>query len=118
MNLGQLIRHKRKLKGYTQEQLGDIIGVSKMAISKYERNIVDNIERKKIVALSKELDIPIVNFLSEIDNDTKTFEQITPSEFEEEVKLLLSKTTNMNEQMKQLLINTLEFICNEDKDKE
>ncbi len=111
MNLGQLIRQQRKLKGYTQEQLGNMIGVSKMTISKYERNIIDNIERKKIKELSRILDIPIVKFLEE-NNDCK---QITPNEFATEVKQLLSKTSNLNEQQKEHLISTLNFLCSDEK---
>ena len=111
MNLGQLIRQQRKLKGYTQEQLGNMIGVSKMAISKYERNIIDNIERKKIKELSKLLDIPIVKFLEAGDKN----ERITPEEFASEVKQLLDKTNNLNEQQKQHLISTLNFLCSDEK---
>jgi transcriptional regulator with XRE-family HTH domain len=107
----------RKLKGYTQEELGNIIGVSKMAISKYERNIIDNIERKKIMALSKTLDIPISSFLKDIlehtpDNDK---EQITPSEFLTEVRILLEKTENLTDQQKEHLLANLNFICSEEK---
>lgn len=113
MNIGQLIKQQRKLKGYTQEELGNIIGVSKMAISKYERNIIDNIERKKIISLSKVLNIPISAFLGNISNEYK--EKITPSEFLVEVKSLLDKTENLTEQQKHHLISTLEFICSEKK---
>lgn len=111
MNLGQLIRQQRNLKGYTQEQLGNMIGVSKMAISKYERNIIDNIERKKIKDLSRILDIPIVKFLEEGNN----CERITPDEFATEVIQLLDKTDNLSDQQKQHLISTLNFLRSEEK---
>lgn len=113
MNLGQKIRMQRKLKKMTQEQLGNAIGVSKMAISKYERNIVDNMGRDKVMALSKILDIPIIDFLESSD-ESENFEQVTPEEFAIEVRRLLNKTNNLTEQQKQHLLNTLEFICNEE----
>lgn len=113
MNIGQKIRQQRKLKKMTQEQLGDAIGVSKMAISKYERNIVDNMGREKVMALSKILDIPIVEFLESSD-EKHIVEQVSPEEFANEVRLLLDKTNKLTEQQKQHLLNTLEFICNED----
>lgn len=113
MNIGQKIRQQRKLKKMTQEQLGDAIGVSKMAISKYERNIVDNMGREKVMALSKILDIPIVEFLESSD-EKRNVEQVSPEEFANEVRILLDKTKNLTEQQKQHLLNTLEFICNED----
>lgn len=42
-------------------------------------------------------------------------EQVTPEEFASEVKSLLCKTNNLTEQQKQHLLNTLDFICGEDK---
>lgn len=113
MNIGQKIKQQRKLKKMTQEQLGDAIGVSKMAISKYERNIVGNMGREKVMSLSKLLDIPIVEFLESYDKDYDV-EQVSPEEFANEVRALLNKTINLTEQQKQHLLNTLEFICNED----
>ncbi len=114
MNIGQRIKQQRKLKRMTQEQLGNAIGVSKMAISKYERNIIDNMGREKIMALSKLLDIPIVEFL-ESSNDKENIEQVSPKEFVYEVKELLEKTTNLTEQQKQHLMHTLDFICTEEE---
>lgn len=114
MNLGQKIRMQRKLKKMTQEQLGNAIGVSKMTISKYERNIVDNMGREKVMSLSKLLDIPIIDFLESSD-ENENFEQVSPEEFASEVRRLLNKTNNLTEQQKQHLLNTLEFICTEEE---
>ncbi len=112
MNIGQRIRHQRKIKKMTQEQLGKEIGVSKMAISKYERNIVDNMGRDKVLALSNILDIPVVEFLESSD-DTCNIEKITPKQFVCEVKILLLKTEGITEQQKDLLITTLNIICSD-----
>lgn len=115
MNIGQLIRQQRKIKGLTQEELGKLIGVSKMAISKYERNIIDNMGRDKIISLSNILNIPIISFLEEIDKNEKNMEQITRVEFANKVKSLLSKTTELTEQQKQHLISTIDIICTDEK---
>lgn len=118
MNLGGLLRQKRKEKGLTLEQVGKIIGVSKNTVSKYERNMIANIGRSKVIALSKLLDIPTVTFIEAIDELEKTnteTEQITPKEFQYEVKELLDKTDNIDEQEKALFIKTLEFICSDKK---
>lgn len=114
MNLGQKIRMQRKLKKMTQEQLGNAIGVSKMAISKYERNIVDNMGRDKVMALSKILDIPIIDFLESSD-EPQSFEQLSLEELTNEVRQLLNKPNKLTEQQKQHLLSTLEFICKEEK---
>lgn len=111
MNLGKLIRQQRKLKGYTQEELGNIIGVSKMAISKYERNIIDNIERKKMISLSKVLDIPIQAFLTA---DGTASEQLERDSFYSEIKGLLNR--DLSEEKRKQIVNFLEFIIkNDDK---
>ena len=114
MNIGEKIRFQRKLKHLTQEQLGKKIGVSKMMISKYERNIVDNMSRDKVKALSKILDIPVIDFL-ESSNSTNNKNKITKNEFYNEVKELLNKTPSLTDQEKQHFLSTLDFICSDDK---
>lgn len=116
MNLGQLIRQKRKQKKLTQTDVAKVVGVSTNTISKYERNIIENIGREKILALSKLLDIPTITFIEALDQkDFPNIEQVTPKEFVFEVKELLEKTTDLSDQQKQYLLNTLEIVCNEDK---
>lgn len=118
MNLGSLLRRKRKEKGLTLEQVGKIIGVSKNTVSKYERNMIANIGRSKVIALSKLLDIPTVTFIEaigEIEKENPNIEQITPKEFKNEVKELLNKTDNITDQEKALLIQTLNLICSDEK---
>lgn len=113
MNLGQLIRQKRKQKNLTQTDVAKHIGVSTNTVSKYERNIIENMGRDKVMALSKLLDIPTVAFIEAID-DKPNVERITPRQFVYEVEELLDKTTNLTEQQKQHLKHTLEFLCSEE----
>lgn len=56
MDMGQKIKHLRIQKGYTQEELGKILGVKKAAIQKYENGTVKNIKRSKIQLLADALD--------------------------------------------------------------
>lgn len=119
MNLGNLLRKKRKEKKLTLEQVGEAIGVSKNTVSKYERNMIANIGRTKVKALSKLLDIPTVLFIEAIDeleNKNVETEQVTPQEFKQEVTSLLNKTTNISEQQKQYLLNTLDLLLSSDKE--
>ena len=44
-------------KGLTQEELGDIVGVQKSAIAKYENGRVVNIKRSTLQKLAKALDL-------------------------------------------------------------
>lgn len=111
LNLGSLLRKKRKEKKLTLEQVGEAIGVSKNTVSKYERNIIDNIGRSKVIALSKLLDIPTIAFIEAFDESETN--EVSPQEFKQEVSSLLSKTTNLSEQEKNLLLQTLNVICSD-----
>lgn len=118
MNLGQLLRQKRKEKGLSQGQVAEIIGVSTNSISKYERNIIANIGREKIRALSDLLDIPTITFIEAIDEieispNIKGSDSITPRELKFEVKCLVDKTIHISDQEKTLLLQTLEFVCSD-----
>lgn len=52
MNTGQRIKNLRIQLGFTQEELGQKIGVKKAAIQKYENGTVENIKRSKIKLLA------------------------------------------------------------------
>ena len=44
MTIGEKIKQARLAKGYTQEELGNLVGVKKAAINKYESGIVQNLK--------------------------------------------------------------------------
>lgn len=68
MTTGEKIRHLRKQLGLTQEELGDLIGVQKAAINKYETGIVVNLKQKTISALADALHVSPVELLSPEDS--------------------------------------------------
>ena len=57
MEIGQKIRHARVAKGLTQEELGNLVGLQKSAIAKYENGRVVNIKRSTLKKLSDILGI-------------------------------------------------------------
>ncbi len=50
---GQIIKELRKQKGLTQEELGEILGVQKSAIAKYENDHVVNLKRETIEKMAE-----------------------------------------------------------------
>lgn len=58
MNVGSKIKAARQAKGMTQEELGEILGVQKSAIAKYESGRVVNIKRSTLKKISDVLGIP------------------------------------------------------------
>lgn len=57
MSLGMKIKQLRLKKGLTQEQLGELIGVKKSAVAKYENNRVENLKRTTIQKLADIFDV-------------------------------------------------------------
>ena len=57
------ILEARKNKNLTQEELGKKVGVTKSAVMKWEKGIVENIKRSVIIKLSQELDISPLDIL-------------------------------------------------------
>lgn len=67
MTIGEKIKRLRKERGLTQEELGNLIGVQKAAINKYETGIVINLKRDVISKLAKALDVNPVWLMDEND---------------------------------------------------
>ena len=67
MNVGEKIKSARLAKGYTQEELGKLIGVQKSAVAKYEKGRVVNIKRSVLAKISKVLEIAPAELVSDIN---------------------------------------------------
>lgn len=57
MEIGQKIREARMAKGMTQQELGNIVGVQKSAIAKYENGKVVNIKRGILQKMTEALNM-------------------------------------------------------------
>lgn len=69
MQIGQKIKEARIEKGFTQEELGKMVGLQKSAIAKYENGRVVNIKRSTLQKLALALDLRGSDLI--IDNDPK-----------------------------------------------
>ena len=67
MNIGEKIKSARLAKGYTQEELGKLIGVQKSAVAKYEKGRVVNIKRSVLAKIAQVLEIPPIELVSDIE---------------------------------------------------
>jgi transcriptional regulator with XRE-family HTH domain len=54
-DISNRIKELRKAKGLTLEQVGNMVGVGKSTVRKWETGIIANMKRDKIAALSKAL---------------------------------------------------------------
>lgn len=63
--IGNYIRKLRTEKGLTQEQLGEMVGVQKAAVQKWENGSVQNLKRATIKKLSEIFNVSPVTFVKE-----------------------------------------------------
>ena len=64
MNIGEIIYNRRKELNLTLEQVGDVVGVSKSTVKKWETGYIANIKRDKIAKLAEVLEISPVTLIS------------------------------------------------------
>ena len=67
MEIGQKIKQARMAKGLTQEELGNLVGLQKSAIAKYENGRVVNIKRSTLQKLAQALDLRGSDLIIEAD---------------------------------------------------
>ena len=86
---GELIRNARIKKGYTQVELGDLIGVTNKAISRWEKG--DSFPDISVIEeLSRVLDIRIqdivIGDVTEPDSETAVTEVVRAAKLQDKVK--------------------------------
>lgn len=64
-SLGQAIKNHREAKGYTQEFVAEKLGVSRQAVSKWEKGTTEP-STSNLFALAKLFDMSIEEFMKEI----------------------------------------------------
>ena len=89
MEIGQKIKAARLSKGYTQEELGKIMGVQKSAVAKWECGRVVNIKRSVLLKLSEVLEIPPIELIGNYAEKEKPNKEDGLSEKKKELMLFL-----------------------------
>ena len=69
MNVGDYIKQLRTEKGLTQEQLGNLLGVKRAAINKWESGIVQNLKRTTIKKLAEIFEVCPAFFIDDYPDD-------------------------------------------------
>ena len=122
MNIGEKIKKARIEKGYTQEELGKLIGVQKSAVAKYEKGRVVNIKRSVLAKIAKVLDIPPVELVSDIEEKpVETANRLADwylglemKETDSETKVLLEGYSQLNEQKQAQVREYVRFLLGQD----
>lgn len=104
LNVGNIIRNKRKQLGITQEALAELSGLSVNYISKIERINDQNISLKSLNAIANALRVEVTELLG---NQEKPFKQSNVSIQEQ---LLLKKLRQLKPEMQKKLLKDFQDI--------
>jgi repressor LexA len=110
VDIGLKIKAARQAKGMTQEELGDILGVQKSAIAKYENGRVVNIKRSTLKKISDVLDIPPFELVFD-ENKKKPTDD---SELSENVKKLIDFAKTVPDDKVELVLKIMQSIVEAD----
>ena len=94
----------------TQEELGDILGVQKSAIAKYENGRVVNIKRSTLKKISDVLDIPPFELVFDEQKDKPTADD----ELSKNIKLLVDFAKSVPEDKAEFALKLLRTIVEDD----
>lgn len=109
MDIGEKIRTARIAKGMTQAELGELLGVQKSAVAKYEKGRVVNIKRSTLKKMSDILGLHPAELISEDEqknNDIQAdivIRMRTDTEFMETVEMLNALSPQKLPAVKQFL---------------
>lgn len=104
MDIGAKIKAARIAKGLTQEELGDIIGVQKSAVAKYENGRIVNIKRSTLKKIADVLNIPPFELVFE------TEEKPVNDELSDSVQKLIEFARTVPEDKAELVLRVMKSI--------
>lgn len=90
IQLGRKIKHLRLLRGLTQTQLGEKVGVSYTQIQRYE-NGSNQVLVSKLCEIAEALSIDVLNFFTDIDMKLLDYENTESEDILKEYSKIKSK---------------------------
>jgi len=80
MDFGKMIKDRRHELGLTLEEVGDIVGVGKSTVRKWEAGTIRNLRRDKIALLAKALRLEPVDLIDIEDPPAERPLDLSPEE--------------------------------------
>lgn len=111
--MGKRIRDLRIAKGLTQEQLGDIVGLQKSAIAKYENGKTENMKRSVIQLMADALGVS-PSYLMGFEDDAPYYIDSEAAEYAKEIanredlKILFDATRDVSKEDLEVIIRMIE----------
>lgn len=105
MRLGEEIKRLRLERGYTQQQLGEKLGVQKSAVQKYEKGTVKNLKQETLMKLCQIFDVSPAVFMDAMYDTDKLSREVQVLDelsllFGSQAVDLLEMFTSLNQQGK------------------
>ena len=110
MEVKDIIKKRREELSLTYEQLGNMIGVGKSTVRKWETGLIENMRRDNIVALSKALNISpaIIMGWQPIEDDNKLI-------LSKEEIILIDNYNELDAEDKNKVVDYTKLLSNQDK---
>ena len=109
LNIGSLLKRKRKEKGLTLEEVANAVGVGTSTVSKWERGFIKNMKRNKLESLSQVLGLDPIALIRGFADETND-EEITRKQFKNEVSNLLHKCQDLSDQERMIIKSVISTI--------
>jgi transcriptional regulator with XRE-family HTH domain len=114
---GQVVRELRKIKGLTQMELAELVGVSYQQIQKYEKSF-DSISVERLKQIAKALDAPMTLFFPS-GRDVVAESQETYGKLKNDERLLLELFgTIKDRKTKQAILDFLRTLASNERHSE
>ena len=109
--MGEILKELRLEKGLTQEEVGNLIGVQKAAIQKYEKGDVENIKRSSIEKLAKYYGVT-TDYIFGIDKERKdtSDEYLEMFKSRPELKMLFNLTKDATREDVEKAVKIIEAV--------
>lgn len=111
--MGRRIRELRIAAGLTQEQLGELVGLQKSAVAKYENGKTENMKRNVIQSMAKVLGVS-PSYLMGFEDDTPYYIDPEAAELAKEIanrsdlRILFDATRNISKEDMDVVIRMVE----------
>lgn len=96
MNIGDYIKRLRNEKGLTQEELGNLVGVKRAAVNKWESGMVQNLKRTTIKRLSDIFEVSPASFIDDCA-EPSNISALPTTELSDREKNLIADYRQLNE---------------------
>ena len=115
MNTSEKIRKLRIEKGLSQEALGQLAGVQRAAINKYEKGRVVNIKRSTLQKLADALGVSPADLLDDVEQKIPGYSYAAGPKESDDISDLINVALGLDDNQLEQLIKYAEFLSQEEK---